>query len=122
MQAHQFAAALLPSGFGERRSAIREELADRGIATGAYFSPHLFEQPYFQRVCVAGQLPVSDDVSARMISLPLFDAMTLREVDQVADCLHSAMGVTKHARNRHKSRNGHRAQPVISASEESTAA
>jgi dTDP-4-amino-4,6-dideoxygalactose transaminase len=86
-QAHQFVPALLPSGLGGRRAAIRAALADQGIATGAYFSPHLMEQPYFQKTCVAGPLPVCDDVSARMISLPLFDTMTHHEVDQVAECL-----------------------------------
>ena len=34
------------------------------------------EQPYFQRVCVGGPMPVCDDVSARMMSLPLFDTMS----------------------------------------------
>jgi dTDP-4-amino-4,6-dideoxygalactose transaminase len=86
-QAHQFVPALLPSGLGERRAAIRAALADQGIATGAYFSPHLIEQPYFQKTCVAGALPVCDDVSARMISLPLFDTMTHHEVDQVVASL-----------------------------------
>ncbi len=86
-QAHQFVPALLPSGLGERRAAIRAALADQGIATGAYFSPHLMEQPYFQKTCVAGSLPVCDDVSARMISLPLFDTMTHHEVDQVVESL-----------------------------------
>ena len=88
-QAHQFVPALLPSGLGGRRAAIRAALADQGIATGAYFSPHLMEQPYFQKTCVAGPLPVCDDVSARMISLPLFDTMTHHEVDQVVACLHA---------------------------------
>ena len=86
-QAHQFVPALLPSGLGGRRAAIRAQLADQGIATGAYFSPHLMEQPYFQKTCVAGAIPVCDDVSARMISLPLFDTMTHHEVDQVAEAL-----------------------------------
>jgi dTDP-4-amino-4,6-dideoxygalactose transaminase len=86
-QAHQFVPALLPSGLGQRRAAIRAALADQGIATGAYFSPHLMEQPYFQKTCVAGALPVCDDVSARMISLPLFDTMTHHEVDQVVESL-----------------------------------
>ena len=86
-QAHQFVPALLPSGLGGRRAAIRAALADQGIATGAYFSPHLMEQPYFQKTCVAGPLPVCDDVSARMISLPLFDTMTHHEVDQVVASL-----------------------------------
>jgi dTDP-4-amino-4,6-dideoxygalactose transaminase len=90
-QAHQFVTALLPSGLGDRRTAIREELAGQGIGTGTYFSPHLMEQPYFQKVCVAGPLPVCDDVSARMMSLPLFDTMTEREVDQVTECLHTVI-------------------------------
>jgi dTDP-4-amino-4,6-dideoxygalactose transaminase len=92
MQAHQFVPALLPSGLSGRRAAIRAELADRGIATGAYFSPHLLEQPYFQKICVAGPMPVCDDVSARMISLPLFDVMTHDEVAYVAECLHAVIG------------------------------
>jgi dTDP-4-amino-4,6-dideoxygalactose transaminase len=87
LQAHQFVPALLPSALAGRKAAIRAELADRGIGTGTYFSPHLMEQSYFQKVCVGGALPVSDDVSARMMSLPLFDTMTLDEVDQVVECL-----------------------------------
>jgi dTDP-4-amino-4,6-dideoxygalactose transaminase len=90
-QAHQFVPALLPAGLGGRRAAIRAQLADQGIATGAYFSPHLMEQPYFQKVCVAGAIPVCEDVSARMMSLPLFDTMTHHEVDQVAECLRTSI-------------------------------
>src|ERR1700761_2098044 len=47
VQAHQFVPALLPAELGgARKASVREELASRGIATGAYFSPHLYEQPY----------------------------------------------------------------------------
>jgi dTDP-4-amino-4,6-dideoxygalactose transaminase len=95
IQAYQFVPALLPRELGGRRAAIREELASRGIATGAYFSPHLMEQPYFQKTGVAGPLPVSDDVSARMISLPLFDTMTNQEVSQVVEQLRSVMGLNQ---------------------------
>jgi dTDP-4-amino-4,6-dideoxygalactose transaminase len=95
VQAHQFVPALLPSGLGGARAAIRAGLADRGIATASYFSPHLLEQPYFRKVSVAGPMPVCDDVSARMISLPLFDSMTYHEVDRVAECLRTVIGVTE---------------------------
>jgi dTDP-4-amino-4,6-dideoxygalactose transaminase len=101
-QAHQFVPALLPSRLKTERAAIRAQLAEQGIATGAYFSPHLMEQPYFQRTCVAGPLPVCDDVSARMISLPLFDTMTHAEVDYVSESLNAVMGVTAQAGVRHK--------------------
>ena len=97
-QVHQFVTALLPSGLGGRRAAIRAELADQGIGTGTYFSPHLMEQPYFQRVCVAGPLPVCDDVSARMMSLPLFDTMTHHEVDQVIECLRAVINAEQGGR------------------------
>ena len=102
MQAHQFVPALLPAGLGGRRAAIRAELADRGIVTGAYFSPHLFEQPYFQKVCVGGPMPVADDVSARMISLPLYDAMTHEEVDEVVEGLRTVLGVAELSRRSRK--------------------
>jgi dTDP-4-amino-4,6-dideoxygalactose transaminase len=95
IQAYQFVPALLPRELSGRKAAIREELASRGIATGAYFSPHLMEQPYFQKTSVAGPLPVCDDVSARMISLPLFDTMTHQEVSQVVEELRSVMGLNQ---------------------------
>ncbi len=97
-QAHQFVPALLPAALQGRRATIRTELADQGIATGAYFCPHLFEQPYFQRVCVASRLPVCDEVSARIVSLPLFDEMTHQEVDQVVGCLSAMLHVRERAR------------------------
>jgi hypothetical protein len=50
------------------------------------------EQPYFQKTCLAGPLPVCDDISARMMSLPLFDTMTHDEVDYVAENLRDLMG------------------------------
>lgn len=95
MQVHQFVPALLPSGLGAHRTAIRAELAGQGITTGTYFSPHLLEQPYFQKHCVAGPLPICDDVSNRIISLPLYDAMTHHEIDQVAESLHAAIRVAE---------------------------
>jgi dTDP-4-amino-4,6-dideoxygalactose transaminase len=108
-QAHQFVPALLPSGLGDRRAAIRAALADQGIATGAYFSPHLMEQPYFQKTCVAGPIPVCDDVSARMISLPLFDTMTHHEVDQVVKALQALIDAEQ---GRRRPTPSHSKQPV----------
>ena len=113
MQAHQFVPALLPPSVSVHRSAIRAHLADRGITTGTYFSPHLMEQPYFQRVCVAGPLPVCDDVSARMLSLPLYDVMTHREVNQVAQNLRALIEGVQPARKRRKPANREHYMPLI---------
>jgi dTDP-4-amino-4,6-dideoxygalactose transaminase len=99
MQAHQFVPVLLPPGMGGSRDAIRAELADHGIITGHYFSPYLLEQPYFRKVCAGGPVPVCDDVSARILSLPLFDTMTNDEVEEVSDCLRCAIGVAQQRNN-----------------------
>jgi len=102
IQAHQFVPVLLPPGMGSRRNELSAELADNGIITGHYFSPHLHEQPYFRKVCVAGPMPVCDDVSARILSLPLFDTMTHDEVEEVSECLRSAVGVAAQSKKGRK--------------------
>ncbi|HTZ59274.1 MAG TPA: DegT/DnrJ/EryC1/StrS family aminotransferase [Acidobacteriaceae bacterium] len=104
LQAHQFTPALLPGQYKRKRTAIRAQLEDRGIGTGAYFSPHLMEQPYFRDRCVAGPLPVCDEVAARMISLPLFDGMTRDEVEYVAQNVHEVLGGRTPLYGRRKSR------------------
>jgi dTDP-4-amino-4,6-dideoxygalactose transaminase len=91
IQAHQFVPALLPSALSGRKPAIRAELENRGITTGAYFSPHLLEQSYFRKMCPATPVPVCDDVSARMMSLPLYDTMTPQEVDYVVESLRAVI-------------------------------
>lgn len=115
MQAHQFVPALLPARLRARRASIRAELADRGITTGTYFSPHLFEQQYFQKVCSAEPMPVTDDVASRMISLPLFDAMTHHEVNQVAQCLKDLIAITEPAKKWRKPSRGPQYIPLVHA-------
>ncbi len=75
-QAHQFAAALLPPGLGALRDEIQASMTRQGIGTGHYFSPHLAEQVYFGDRSLAGPLDVTQDIAARMISLPMFDGMS----------------------------------------------
>jgi hypothetical protein len=43
-------------------------------------------------------MPVCDDVSARMMSLPLFDTMSNAEVDQVVECLRDVIGAEQDRR------------------------
>jgi dTDP-4-amino-4,6-dideoxygalactose transaminase len=115
IQVHQFVPALLPVALRGQRTAIREGLANRGITTGTYFSPHLLEQPYFQKMCVAGPMPACEDISARMISLPLFDTMTDHEVDQVAECLNALIGTRKHSSKWRKPARAEQNLPMVYA-------
>ncbi len=79
-QAHQFAAALLPRELAKARTAILDGLAVDGVVAATYFSPHLLQQDYFSQHAVSGPMPVTEDVASRVVSLPLFDAMTDDEV------------------------------------------
>ena len=75
-QAHQFAPGLLPPALAPLRGEIAAALAEQGIGSATYFSPHLAQQDYFAEHGVGGALPVTDDVASRIVSLPLFDSMT----------------------------------------------
>lgn len=86
-QAMQFKAVLLPRALAPHRARIIAMLAERRIGAGTYFSPHLGEQPYFREACVIDALPVTDDIAARMLVLPVTDDMTSADVDRVADAL-----------------------------------
>jgi dTDP-4-amino-4,6-dideoxygalactose transaminase len=86
----QFMPVLLPEAMAAQRSALMADLAEQGIGSGHYFSPHLAQQPYFQQSCIAEPTPVADAIGARMLSLPVSDEMTLEHVDRIATALHMA--------------------------------
>jgi dTDP-4-amino-4,6-dideoxygalactose transaminase len=85
--AHTFTSVLLPEGLAHRRSEILKNLADQGIGAATYFSPHLAEHPYFKTNSVAADLTVTEKIAARILALPLFDDITMEQVDQVSDAL-----------------------------------
>ena len=63
-----------------------------GIGLGHYFSPHLFDQPYFAGTCVAADLAVTNHIAERIVSLPMPDTMTQAEVSAVAMALRRCIG------------------------------
>ena len=83
-QATQFMPLLLPPALIGHRAAIVAALASDGVGVGHYFSPHIGEQPLFRDVAVIEPTPVADDVAARMLSLPITDAMTPADATEVA--------------------------------------
>lgn len=86
-QAVQCQSLLLPRAFAGHRAAIVASLAEEGIGSGQYFSPHLAEQPWFRANSVIEPVPVSDDIAARILSLPITDGMTEADVDRICTAL-----------------------------------
>lgn len=88
-QALGFFPLALPAGTD--RAAIVAALADEGIGAGAYFSPHLGEQPWIRSIACLTPTPVADDLSRRILSLPLTDAMTVADATRVTTALARAL-------------------------------
>ena len=82
---YQSYVALLPQKVSPRRPEIIAALKAQGIETtiGTY---HLPLTTYFRNRggYSTGDFPVTDDVAARAISLPLFEALTSQQQEQVA--------------------------------------
>ncbi len=82
-QAMQFMSVLLHPAVASQRQQVIEQLGESGIGAGTYFNPHLAQQPYFAEESLFGPLPVSDDICARILTLPITDGMTTADVDRV---------------------------------------
>lgn len=71
------------------RDAVIDEMARRGIETRVYFPP-VHRQPIF--VGRSAELPVTDDVAGRILSLPIHSRLTFDELEQVAGALAESIG------------------------------
>lgn len=84
---------LLPPSAARSRVELIRALKDQGIETtiGTY---HMPLTTYFRTYggFEVGDFPVTDDVAARALSLPLFEALTPNEQRYVTDSLISAIG------------------------------
>lgn len=68
------------------RSAVMRGLRERGIGTQVHYIP-VHEQPYYRDRYDTPALPGAAAYYARCLSLPLFPAMTLSDVDRVVSSL-----------------------------------
>jgi dTDP-4-amino-4,6-dideoxygalactose transaminase len=70
------------AGSEQQRDALMAHLRSRGIQTSVHYPPaHLFD--YYRRRPGGEALPVTERVAASLVTLPLFAAMSSRQVDLV---------------------------------------
>jgi dTDP-4-amino-4,6-dideoxygalactose transaminase len=68
----------------DRRDALREYLAQRGIATGVHYPRPLHLQPAFAHLGLGeGAFPVAEHLAGSIVSLPLWPGMAEESVDRV---------------------------------------
>lgn len=64
----------------ERVEQIRGELHKMGVGTKTYFSPSLNKLPYL----ISGTCPVAEGISGRVLCLPLYSDLTLKDAEKIA--------------------------------------
>ncbi|HYE78255.1 MAG TPA: DegT/DnrJ/EryC1/StrS family aminotransferase [bacterium] len=77
----------------DRRDALRDHLAARGIGCGVYYPVPLHEQPLYERLGYPPQaLPVAHRLSREVLSLPIFPQLREEEIAAVIDGVRSFYG------------------------------
>jgi dTDP-4-amino-4,6-dideoxygalactose transaminase len=78
--------------FGASRDGVIDALAGQGIATSVHFIP-VHQLTGYRRVLgpeECGSVPVTDQVAAELLSLPMYPGLSDAEIDQVATAVGSA--------------------------------
>jgi dTDP-4-amino-4,6-dideoxygalactose transaminase len=75
------------------RDRVREELRAEGVAAGIHYPTPVHLQPGWRHLGLGpGDLPVSERVASRVLSLPCFPGIAEHEIDRVGDALRRALG------------------------------
>lgn len=74
------------------RDAVVESLADEGIASKIYFDP-VHRSAYYRDTYdkSVGHLSTTEEISSRVLSLPMHPELSTREIDRVTDVLAAAV-------------------------------
>jgi len=80
---HQYTILLDTDRLGCTRSKFRETLEEYGVGTAVHYPRPLHEQPGFGDTDVS--LPVAEDLSRRVLSLPVYPTLTDDDLERVAD-------------------------------------
>jgi perosamine synthetase len=76
---------------GEARDAIVSDLREAGIGADIYYPVPIHRQRYIVERGLHADLPVTDSVAAKTLSLPMFPGLTDAEQGQVIDALRAAV-------------------------------
>jgi dTDP-4-amino-4,6-dideoxygalactose transaminase len=77
---------------GPARDAIVKDLAAAGVSTGIYYPIPVHRQPYVLALGVRADLPVTDRVAGRTLSLPMFPGLTDDDQTTVIEAVRAVVG------------------------------
>lgn len=77
----------------EKRDALAEHLAQKGIGTNKHYPiPMHLQDCYADLGIKEGELPIAEEISRTELSLPMYYGMTEEEIDYVIDAVNSFEG------------------------------
>lgn len=75
----------------DAREAIQNALGAAGIACAVYYPIPLHQQEVYRESCADCSFPVSEEVAARVLSLPMYPELTAGQIDRICDVLLAAL-------------------------------
>ena len=81
---------LLPDG--ANRTRVQTALRDAGVPTAIYYPLPLHRQPAYAAHHDGAALPVSDDLSARILALPIHPDLSIADAERVCDAVMGTLG------------------------------
>ncbi|MDQ4129740.1 MAG: DegT/DnrJ/EryC1/StrS family aminotransferase, partial [Actinomycetota bacterium] len=76
------------------RDRVREGLRERGVLAGVHYPTPVHMQPGWAHLGYeSGDLPVTERLAERILSLPIFPGIEEREIERVVDALRACLGL-----------------------------
>ena len=72
------------------RDGVQERLKQLGVPTAVHYPRPLHRQPAYEALCDARPMPVSDELAARVLSLPMSADLSEADMDTVVSALAAA--------------------------------
>lgn len=77
----------LKEGDSTTRAAVLKALKERGIEAKVYFYPPIHQQAYYRSKYQNIELKCTEQISERVISLPIYPALEEEEIEYMVQCL-----------------------------------
>ncbi len=71
----------------DQRDGLRQYLLDQGVQTTIQYPVAIHQQDYYQNIVGDISLPVTERVSGRVLSLPVYPELDATELEQVAEAI-----------------------------------
>lgn len=78
---------------GVDRTSFLTELRKQGVGASVHFDPPVHKQPYYTDLLPKrrSNLPITEKVSASIVTLPIYPTITLKQLEYVVDCIECAL-------------------------------